>query len=325
MNLSAHAAAVANVLAGLAVWAGVGVAEEAPPPRSRADVEAVLAEVPKTDASELKPLCVVLLADEKDHKADPYAHDYPLWQKRWELLLGGAKCSQEKQANLFGPARGDREALAGAANVKVSKAWHWPTAEQFANADVIIAFCYLDWDDERFTQMQRYLKRGGGLVAVHSATWPLNKQQHAAGWLLSKQRFPRAAEVLGIGGFQKFRHGLVDAKIVKQPHPLCTGLPEEIQLRDETYWPPTPRMAGLEVLATSDEISDDKGHQAPQPVLWTYTCGKGRVVGCQPGHFTWTFDDPYFRIVLLRGAAWAARQSPYRFDALVLRDARVTN
>ncbi len=67
------------------------------------------------------------------------------------------------------------------------------------------------------------------------------------------------------------------------------------------------------------------GRKAPQPVLWTYACGKGRVVGCQPGHFTWTFDDPYYRIMLLRGAAWAAGDSPYRFDALVLRDARVTD
>ena len=42
-------------------------------------------------------------------------------------------------------------------------------------------------------------------------------------------------------------------------------------------------------------------------------------------NYTWTFDDPYCRIMLLRAAAWAAGESPYRFDALVLRDARVTH
>jgi hypothetical protein len=46
---------------------------------------------------------------------------------------------------------------------------------------------------------------------------------------------------------------------------------------------------------------------------------KGRVFGCVPGHYTWTFDDPYFRLLLLRGMAWAAGESPYRFDSLVLR------
>ena len=29
------------------------------------------------------------------------------------------------------------------------------------------------------------------------------------------------------------------------------------------------------------------------------TVGKGRVYSCVPGHYTWTFDDPYFRILLL--------------------------
>jgi hypothetical protein len=42
-----------------------------------------------------------------------------------------------------------------------------------------------------------------------------------------------------------------------------------------------------------------------------------------PGHFTRTFADPYFRILLLRSMAWTAGGSPYRFDPLVLRAARV--
>jgi type 1 glutamine amidotransferase len=305
---------IATVLVSLLVTAGICVAAEPPMARSRAEVEAVLAKAPSADAREPKPLHVVLLADVKDHGKNKYAHNYPLWQKRWELLLGGAECSVEKQANLFGSAREDKEALRGAANVNVSKAWHWPTVEQFADADVILAFCYLDWDEEKFAQMRQYIERGGGLVAVHPASWTRNKQ-------LS----PRAAKLLGIGGYRKFRHGSVAMKVVKPEHPLCAGLPEIIRFHDETYWPPTPMMDGVEVLATSDEITDKEGHKAPQPVLWTHTCGKGRVVGCQPGHFTWTFDDPYFRIVLLRGAAWAARESPYRFDVLVLRDARVTD
>ena len=49
-------------------------------------------------------LHVVLLADEKDHgPVGNGLHDYPLWQKRWALLLGGEEASEEKQVNLVGP------------------------------------------------------------------------------------------------------------------------------------------------------------------------------------------------------------------------------
>ena len=52
----------------------------------------------------IEKLHVVLLADEKDHgPAGNGLHDYPLWQKRWALLLGGEEASDEKQVNLVGP------------------------------------------------------------------------------------------------------------------------------------------------------------------------------------------------------------------------------
>jgi len=54
-------------------------------------------------------------------------------------------------------------------------------------------------------------------------------------------------------------------------------------------------------------------------MFYCYQYGKGRVFSCIPGHYNWTFDDPYFRILMLRGMAWAAGESPYRFDRLVLR------
>jgi hypothetical protein len=82
----------------------MGAEFKAPEPRSRAEVEAVLAEAPGPPAEDqLRTLHVVLLADVKDH--GPGAHDYPLWQKRWALLLGGRQAAGDavKQINLFGP------------------------------------------------------------------------------------------------------------------------------------------------------------------------------------------------------------------------------
>jgi hypothetical protein len=43
----------------------------------------------------------------------------------------------------------------------------------------------------------------------------------------------------------------------------------------------------------------------------------GRVFGCILGHYSWTFDDPIFRIVFLRGLAWAGRCPFDRFVPLV--------
>jgi hypothetical protein len=37
----------------------------------------------------------------------------------------------------------------------------------------------------------------------------------------------------------------------------------------------------------------------------------------------WTFDDPTFRVLLLRGIAWAGNRDVDRFNDLVWLDARV--
>ena len=66
----------------------------------------------------------------------------------------------------------------------------------------------------------------------------------------------------------------------------------------------------MDVMATG--VEEDK----PRPLLWTREVGKGRVFVSIPGHFTWTFDDPLFRILLLRGIAWSAGESVDRFNEL---------
>ena len=61
----------------------------------------------------------------------------------------------------------------------------------------------------------------------------------------------------------------------------------------------------------------------PQPQVWARTQGGGRVFVCIPGHFTWTFDDPLYRVLLLRGLCWAAHQPVDRFAELVTVGARL--
>jgi len=226
-----------------------------------------------------RPLRVVLLASPKDH--GPGEHDYPLWQARWARLLGGA------------------------AGVTVERADIWPSDAQFASADVIAAFCYLPWTPARKQQVAGYLARGGGLALIHSATWTQPKAD------------PEVAALVGVGGFTRFRHGEVRVEVTAPVHPVCRNLPESFVLHDEPYWPPTPsvNVSNVTVLAVSRE-KDGDGPDKPQPLFWTCASGHGRVFGCVPGHFTRTFEDSVFRLLLLRGVAWAAGEAPDRFDEL---------
>ena len=288
-------------------------AAEPPKPRSRSEVEAVLAKAPKPPARrKLAELNVVLVAFKKDHGENE--HDYPLWQKRWAVLLGGKKAGQAKQVNMYGPPlKGKKKGLAGAPKVNVSTANGWPSEEQFENADLIAFFCYVQWDKEKLAQAKQYLTRGGGFVIMHPAVIARNQ----------KDLEDKLAGLIGLAwkqGQTRWRHGHMDLKITAPDHPICAGLPGTIRVLDEPYWPLTGDLSKVTVLVTSDEtISKDSKETKPEPMFYTREHGKGRVFTCILGHYTWTFDDPYFRIIMLRGMAWAAGESPYRFDPLVLR------
>ena len=295
---------------------------EAPKPRSRAEVEAVLAKAPKlADARQLRPIHVVLMADVKDH--GPGAHDYPCWQDRWTLLLGGARAAKAstRQVNMHGPpADAPRELIAaGLPNVEVSTAWKWPSDEQFQKADLIAMCCYRSggakrtWNDRQVDRLRRFIEQGGGFVAIHPATYTLRDLSTPAGG--------KVARLTGMAfdGTIKVRHGAMRL-VLDTKRPICLGLPRTIDLVDEPYWPPVGEPGNVCVLATSEEsVGQEGGKKAPQPMFWTSRLGKGRIFCCVPGHFNWTFDDPLFRVLLLRGMAWAAGESPYRFDRLVTR------
>jgi type 1 glutamine amidotransferase len=299
-----------------ALLAGTPARGAAPPAGpSRGEVLQVLsaARDQRPSAAAARPVTVVLLADRKDHGAGE--HDYPRWQARWALLLGGSAASPEQAANLAGPDLPDPGVTRGLPGVRVQTAQSWPTVTQWETADVIVAFCYLPWNAERIEQVRRYVARGGGLVLIHSATWTRPKAS------------PDVAAVCGVGGFERWRHGALTLEITNPKHPICLPPPPPVRGEDEPYWPPTPPIdpQRVQVLAASrEQTKPDREGVALQPQFWTYELGKGRVFGCVPGHYSWTFDHPYFRLLLLRGMAWAAHESPFRFDEAILRSAAVT-
>jgi type 1 glutamine amidotransferase len=138
-------------------------------------------------------------------------------------------------------------------------------------------------------------------------------------WAVNGGKSPEAlADLVGLAwkDGSKYRHGPVELSFGDAKHPIARNF-ERLKLEDESYWKLVGDPKNMTLLATGVEEG------AEQPLLWTREVGKGRVFVSIPGHYTWTFDDPLYRILILRGMAWAAGESVDRFNGLVLEGARL--
>jgi type 1 glutamine amidotransferase len=212
-------------------------------------------------------------------------HDYPAWQKAWTPLL--------QQAT----------------DVEVTTAWEWPSKEQFAAADVVVFYQHGDWTAERAADVDALLARGGGIVYIH---WAVDGQKDAAG-------FAKRMGMAAPGGNIKYRHGPLDLHFnTAAKHPMARNL-DRVKLLDESYWKLVGELKPECVLATQEEDGQ------PQPLFWTVDHpDNGRAFVSIPGHYSWTFDDPMYRVILLRGIAWAAHEPVDRFNELVWIGAEYT-
>lgn len=196
--------------------------------------------------------------------------------------------------------------LTAAENVNVEAAWEFPDDTQMDKADVLVFFQKGSWDPKRQESMDKYFARGGGAIYLH---WAVNGSDQVG-------EFSKRIGLASWGGKIKYRHGPLQLRNCDPSHPIMRNVPE-LDLLDESYWLLTGDVSGIGLLATSQE----DGEATPQ--LWTYEKNKGRVFVSIPGHYSWTFDDPIFRIVLLRSFAWVANEPIDRFNALVPLGARI--
>lgn len=225
-----------------------------------------------------RPIQVVLVAGRKDH--GPGEHDYPAWQKAWAKLLARAQ------------------------QARVTTAWETPSARDFETADVMVVFKHTAWPKGLNEAVDAYFARGGGMVVLHYAVDAGNNRE-AVGKRLG----------LCWGRGSKFRHGPVDLVFdAKCSDPITRNFAgKTVHFHDETYWRLHGDPSGIQVLATGIEKGEDK----PIPLLWNRQTGKGRVHVNILGHYNWTFNDPLFRILVLRAVAWAAGEPVDRFNGLV--------
>ena len=216
----------------------------------------------------------------------PGEHDYPAAQQSWIAFLN--------QSPL----------------VSATNAWEWPGDAQFADANVLVFYFWNhDWSEARLRQLDGFLTRGGGLVVLHSATISDNDPERLAASIgLAAQ--PKRS---------KYLHTPLDLKLVATNSPIVRNLPKYIHFLDEPYWPLIGDTNKVTVLGTV------KMEGADWPQVWTFEKGQGRVFGSVIGHYTWTHEDPLYRILILRGIAWVAGRPAGQFENLAIQKTATEN
>ena len=261
----------------------------APPPRGRAEVAAVLAGsdprfAPGAEGRGAESLRPLnILLVAGKKDHGPGEHDYPAWLDRWSQLVAAAE------------------------EVTVDTAMEWPTAEQLQAADTIVFFQKGSWSPERAEAIDAHLADGGGLVYIH---WAVEGGPAAPEFAKRIGLASQAAKI-------KYRHGPLDLGFATgSNHPIGRNF-DQVHLYDESYWQLVGDRKRINVIATAVE------EEEPRPLFWTLEPSAGRVFVSIPGHYSWTFDDPLFRILLLRGIAWSAGEPVDRLNELILLGASV--
>ena len=230
-----------------------------------------------------KRLRIVLAGGPKDH--GPGEHDYPAL-----AASDGRPCSRRTRPSSSRPPTAGRH------------------RRQLDTADVVVFYSNNPgWDAAKAAELDRFFARGGGVVLIHYAV----DGHEAVGAL---------ADRIGLawqGGKSAFRHGPLDVDFSGSKHPITRGF-DKLQLRRRELLEPG-RRSRRRSRSLGTGIEDGQ----PRPLFWTRQAGKGRVFVSIPGHFTWTFDDPLFRVLILRGMAWTAGEPVDRFNELATLGARI--
>jgi type 1 glutamine amidotransferase len=141
---------------------------------------------------------------------------------------------------------------------------------------------------------ERFIRRGGGFVGVHSAA------DTEYDW----------AFYGGLIGAYFSNHPDIQRATIQtedQSHPATASLPRAWVRRDEWYnFRRTPR-GRVTVLATLDERTYSGGSMASDhPIIWSHTYEGGRAFYTAGGHTVESFSEPLFVEHLGKAVLWAA-------------------
>ncbi len=202
--------------------------------------------------------------------------------------------------------------------VTAVSAMYFPTKEQWKKADLVV-FYYQQrepWRKTQFELVDAYQKRGGGLIFLHLA--------------LLETSGDGLAKRIGLNYVRDTKWGVLPTPIhlteAGTESPLFEGFPAEFDLVDELYWnlngdpkefTTLMTSPGGPLLGSSGPPKPDELDGKEWPVMWTKETGQGKIFATVLGHNYFTFNDPYFRIILLRSMAWTMNESFDPFKPLV--------
>jgi type 1 glutamine amidotransferase len=290
------------ILSFLCVLVSYCIAAHEPPQRRKiSEIKKILAQSAKADCAIAQQGDINIILVAKETSYEPGSHQYLCWQRKWaNLLTGKSQCNLN--CNMYQPTVAEKDNC----KVKISNAYHWPSEEQFKSADVVVFYCYVDWNKDRFDRLEKYVNDGGGLVFLHNTVWTTDE---------------RLADIIGLTFIfdnSKWQEGPLSLNI-DTTKDICLAMPETVDFCDEVYYE-GKGLKNIDTIASWHHKAED-GKTISWPMVWKYNNGKGRVFVNMIGHYNWTFDDPLFRIITLRGIAWAAKQKNIcRFDSLALID-----
>jgi type 1 glutamine amidotransferase len=186
---------------------------------------------------------------------------------------------------------------------RVMGALQFPSAVDLANTDVLVMYKgdagYMT--DEEKTNLDAYVKRGGGLVSFHDTLCGPDPAYYAT--------------IVGGGkkhGETNFSAGQLKTVIVDKADPIMQGM-SDLTIQDEAFntmtWAKNPEIHVLATVAMPGGAHKDE----VVPQIWTY---EHTVPGGQPsrafvwmqGHTYKNFSEPPIQAMILRGISWAAKK-----------------
>ncbi|WP_327089710.1 ThuA domain-containing protein [Nonomuraea sp. NBC_01738] len=155
--------------------------------------------------------------------------------------------------------------------------------------------------DEQRAALQKYVRSGKGVVAVHNA---LDME--------IENQFPWWDELINAGSHMPGHSPGIfpgTAKVADRAHPSTKNLPRVWQRSEEWYNFAPNNRGQVHVLVTADETTYTPGPNAmgaDHPISWCRKAEGGRVWATAMGHETSAYAEPFFREHVRGGIAWAA-------------------
>ncbi len=204
----------------------------------------------------------------------------------------------------------------GKFDVRVNEEPTGMTAETLAAYQVVI----LDYNGPRWGEtaekaLESFVRGGGGLVAVHGASYSFGElellgDRHVKTGIF-EPAWPEYARMLGgvwCKGPPATGHGkrhIFQVRFVDAEHPITRGLPGTVSANDELYHGMCMQ-PGVKVLAVAFDDRAIGGTGKDEPILWTVNYGQGRVFYTALGHDVPAMQEPAFRLPFVRATEWVA-------------------